>query len=87
MLYGLVVPSTQQWIAGAERLSHTPIQSDKLPSDRALTPDVRDAETRVHEIAQRAMHVQTLPERVAPYAEMLTACASCHALKKDWGPQ
>jgi mono/diheme cytochrome c family protein len=87
MLHGLVVPSTQQWIEGTERLSRAPLDSELLPSERGLTPEARDAETRVHDIAERAKQVQTLAERAAPYAEMLTACASCHAQRKGWGPK
>jgi mono/diheme cytochrome c family protein len=79
MLHGLVVPSTQQWFEGAERLSHAPLQDDKLQSERDLPAEIRVIETRVHQIAERATRAETLAERAGPYAELLTACASCHA--------
>ena len=83
MVNGLVVPSTQQWIEGAERLSRTALQPDKLPSQAG---DVRDAETRGHQIAERARRAEAAADRTKLYAELLTTCASCHAVRKDWGP-
>ena len=86
MLYGLVVPSSQQWLEGARRLSQAELESDKLPSDRAMTKTIREGETRVHEIAERATRADDAADRTRLYAELVTTCASCHALRKDWGP-
>ena len=88
MLEGLVVPSQSQWIRGATRLSTAPLHQESLPRDRKLTADIRTTETRVHQLAERAIKAGSWRERGDIYAQMLTTCAGCHSLHGVlWGPR
>lgn len=88
LLQGLVVPSARLWSQGAERLSTEPLSADRLPPDPGLTARVKEAETRVHRLADRAVQATDTAARTVTYAELLTTCAECHSLHgRVWGPR
>jgi mono/diheme cytochrome c family protein len=87
LLQGLVVPSLSQWRQGVERLKVAPLKPGDYPPDRALTNDLKRADARVHQIADRAARAADAPARAAVYADLLTTCAQCHGLhRRVWGP-
>ena len=88
MLEGLFIPSESQWIRGASRLVAAPLHQESLPRDKKLTPEIRKAEERVHQLAERAIKASTWKDRGDIYAQMLTTCAGCHSLHGVvWGPR
>ena len=88
MLEGLFVPSETHWKLGAARFAGAPLQRQSLPSDRKLTSEIRQAEERVHQLAERATKATTWKDRGDVYAQLSTTCASCHSLHGVyWGPR
>lgn len=88
MLEGLFIPSETQWLRGAARFVGAPLRQQSLPRDPKLTPGIRKAEERVHQLAERAREARAWKDRGEIYAEMLTTCASCHSLHGVvWGPR
>jgi cytochrome c553 len=88
MLEGLFIPSETQWLRGANRFVATPLRQQSLPRDPKLTPGIRQAEKRVHQLAERAIQARAWSDRGEIYAEMLMTCASCHSLHGVvWGPR
>ena len=87
MLEGLIIPSLSQWFSGATRLTAAPLRPEKLPPDKNLTPEVRQAEARLHQLADGALKAGSPKERGDVYAQMLTTCAGCHSLHGVWGPR
>ena len=87
MLEGLVIPSLSQWFSGAKRLAAAPLRPENLPPDKKLTPEIRQAEARLHQLAERATQAGSPKDRGDIYAQMLTTCADCHSLHGVWGPR
>lgn len=88
MLEGLFIPSETQWLRGATRLAGAPLQQQSLPRDQKLTPEIRKAEERVHQLAAHAIKATAWKDRGEIYAQVLTTCASCHGLHGVvWGPR
>jgi cytochrome c553 len=87
MLLGLMVPSPVQWRSGAEQLRVAPLRTNQLPRDPKMTKWVREADVRLHAIADRASRADTDEARASAYVELMTTCAQCHsAHSKVWGP-
>jgi hypothetical protein len=77
MYRGLVGPSEALWKQGAEALKSSPL-SDK---DQAkISKEIVAAETRVHELAGRAVQAADTGSRIAIYGELIGGCANCHAM-------
>jgi hypothetical protein len=91
LLQGLVIPSVPLWTAGAKRLQTAPLSRGQLLPDRRLTGQIREAEARVHKLAQQASTADTLAtssRRAAVYGQLLSTCAQCHVLHPQvWGPR
>ena len=88
MLEGLFIPSEAQWIHGATRFVGAPLHQESLPRDKKLTSEIRKADERVHQLAERATKATAWKDRGDVYAQMLTTCASCHSLHGVvWGPR
>ena len=88
MLEGLFVPSQSQWNSGVTRIAGAPLESQSLPRDKKLTPEIRKAEERVHQLGERARQATEWKDRGDVYAQMLTTCARCHSLHGVvWGPR
>jgi len=87
LLIGLMVPSPSQWIQGAERLRVADLRPGELPKDPQLTKWGREADARVHQLADQAVVAETPAQRAAAYAALMTTCAQCHSIhSKVWGP-
>ena len=88
MLEGLFIPSESQWTQGATRLTVAPLSAKSMPRDKRLTPEIRKAEDRVHQLAERASKATAWKDRGDVYAQLLTTCAGCHSLHGVvWGPR
>lgn len=84
LLQGLVGPSDDYWIRGADAMKASPLTGKDLPE---VSPEVAKFESRVHEIAARAAGANDIDARVAIYGELVGRCASCHgAHGRVWGP-
>ena len=84
---GLFAPSTTDWERGAATLRAAPLSRSDLSLDPKLTAAIREAETRVHRLADSAAKADTMAARTTAYAAILTTCADCHTLHKTvWGP-
>lgn len=87
LLQGLVGPSGSRWREGAMALKQASLKSDKLPKDAKARPEIVEAETRVHELADTMLAADTPEKRVAAYGELIQTCARCHSLHQSvWGP-
>ena len=88
MLEGLFIPSETQWLRGATRFVGAPLLQKSLLRDEKLTPEIRKAEERVHQLAERAIKATAWKDRGDIHAQMLMTCASCHSLHGlVWGPR
>jgi len=88
MLEGLFIPSETQWIRGATRFVGAPLHQQSLPRDKKLTSEIRKAEERVHQLAERATKTTAWKDRGDVYAQMVMTCSSCHSLHGVvWGPR
>ena len=88
MLEGLFIPSETQWIHGATRFVGAPLHQQSLPRDKKLTSEIRKAEERVHQLAERATKATAWKDRGDVYAQMVMTCSSCHSLHGVvWGPR
>jgi mono/diheme cytochrome c family protein len=81
LLYqGLVVPSDEMWKRGAEALKESPLKADAFPVDAQLSKEALDAQSRTHEVAEKAMSAATPTARAEIYGDLIGGCASCHSL-------
>jgi mono/diheme cytochrome c family protein len=88
LLHGLLLPSTVEWERGAALLRKAELHRLDLPPDPEMSREVRQAETRVHAMADEAMAARTAARREAVYARLMTTCAECHGLHPTvWGPR
>lgn len=85
LLYrGLVAPSEESWMKGAEALSAAPLGETDLAK---VSRETVAFEARVHELADRALTAPDRGAKVAIYGEIIGGCAGCHGLHgKVWGP-
>lgn len=87
MYQGLIVPSTDAWVKGADRLRKAALKADKLPSDPALTKEIVALEDKVHDLASQAATTTNHAARSKLYGEVIASCGQCHALHgRVWGP-
>ena len=88
LLEGLVIPSASLWQAGADRLATASVHPSDWPRNSKVTPEMQKIESSVHALADKAKVAQTAAARGAVYADLLTACASCHgAYARGVGPR
>lgn len=81
---GLIVPAGDDWRRGAEALRKSPLRDTDL---KDISKEAIAAETRVHELAERAVNAPDKSSRVTIYGSIIGACASCHGLHgRVWGP-
>ncbi len=87
LLRGLIIPSASEWREGADRLKVAPLHPSYLLPDPKWTRVRKQADERVHQIADRAQRATNPITRGAVYADLLTTCAECHSLHaRLWGP-
>ncbi|NVB37721.1 hypothetical protein G6O69_07740 [Pseudenhygromyxa sp. WMMC2535] len=81
---GLMGPSKEAWVAGAEALAQEPLGPKNLAPGQSVPKEIEALATRVHALGSDARDVpdaSAIPGEV--YGELLTTCATCHeALKK-----
>ncbi|TNE86564.1 MAG: hypothetical protein EP330_22765 [Deltaproteobacteria bacterium] len=82
MWLGLTAPNDELWKAGTVALA-----GDDHTSGSALADDVaprfKEVETRVHEAAKLATDTTDPDEKTVRYAEILSMCATCHAILRE----
>lgn len=77
---GLVAPSKDVWIAGAEALADAPLTPEQLAEGQTLAPEITALTDRVHDLGNQARDIPEgsgIPGRI--YGELLTTCETCHA--------
>jgi cytochrome c553 len=84
MYRGLIAPSSDEWMTGALALKAAPLGGRAFAD---VSKEAVAAETRVHELADRAAGAAVQSARVTIYGALIGACASCHAEHgRLWGP-
>jgi len=84
MAEGLERPSDELWKKGAQALVGSPLAGADLPE---VPKNVAEMETRVHQLADRALNASDAGARTAIFGEIIGDCASCHGSHgKVWGP-
>lgn len=87
MAHGLIIPSNNEWKAGAEALKAVPLRASDLPRDPKLTREIAAAEDRVHMLAEQAVNANEAAARVNVYGQIIASCGQCHGLHgRIWGP-
>jgi len=87
MYQGLIGPSDELWVKGAQELKGSPLARNDLPRDPALTNDVAAAEAKTHQLAEKAVQTKDMKSRAAIYGEVISGCGTCHGLHgRVWGP-
>lgn len=80
MWQGLIGPSKEAWIAGAEVLAEAPLAPEELAPGQSVSEDITALAARVHTLGNEARDVpdvSMIPGQV--YGELLTTCETCHA--------
>lgn len=80
MWQGLIGPSKQAWIIGAEVLAEAPLAPEQLAPDQSVPKETADLAARVHTLGNEARNVadvSMIPGQI--YGELLTTCETCHA--------
>jgi|GEM_PF-1648232 len=78
---GLVGPSDQRWIAGAEALAVAPLVPESVAGgDDPWLADAKRLAEEVGEIARVARDMKSPAQRRAAYASYLETCVACHTL-------
>lgn len=74
---GLIAPSDESWIKGAEALADAPLAPGELAPEQSVSPQVTQLASNVHAQAHAA---RGLPQemRGGAYAELLRTCSGCH---------
>lgn len=75
---GLVVPSSDAWLAGARVLADAPLEPEALTPGMTPVKKIDDMTREVHELGKKAAGMTTPQERASAYAEVLASCAGCH---------
>jgi mono/diheme cytochrome c family protein len=69
---GIIGPSDELWLAGAEGLEESPLRP------QGAAQEVTDWANRIHEVGLEAKDAQDLETRASLYADVLGSCAGCH---------
>ena len=75
---GLVVPSDDQWNAGALALAEAPLAPEALTPGKSPVPRVGELARTVHDLGRKAAAVERVDMRADLYGQMLSTCADCH---------
>lgn len=81
MYFGLIAPSDEAWVDGAEALMKATLSTKQTAPDEATAQRLRALEQRVHTLADRARDVRGTSGRAAIYAELLSGCGECHGMQ------
>lgn len=78
---GLIVPSDQIWIEGAEMMADAPLETPVMAPGTSVDPKLSALASSVH---QQANAARGLPpaERASAYADFVQSCSACHEALK-----
>lgn len=79
MWQGLMGPSREAWITGAEALAEAPLIPDVLAPTQSIPQEISQLAARVHMLGNEARDVpgvSGIPGQI--YGELLTTCETCH---------
>ena len=79
MWEGLIAPSDERWLSGADALSRAPLSITAESSVLGIADDV----SRVHLLAARAKKPLAQDERAELFGQLLATCGHCHAAIRD----
>ncbi len=79
---GLIGPSDEAWLAGAEVLADYPMYSGEVAEAVAQSDDVRRLAQKVQKLGTQAVTVTDQDGRAELYGRLLSTCSSCHGLMK-----
>jgi hypothetical protein len=75
---GLITPSEELWIAGAEALADAPLHPTQLAENQTVPPEIEKLAKQVHEIGAKARDVKSSGIQGMYYGQLLATCAACH---------
>jgi len=82
MWLGLMGPSTDAWVKGAEAMATAPLTAESASPQMTVSKEVVDMADAVHAQAQKARTLEPTARGKA-WGEMLVTCTACHqAIKK-----
>ncbi len=79
MYQGLVANIDAQWAQGVSFLAQGPLEPEELPDGSVMDERAIGFEAHMHGLAATAQTADTRAARTQVLAELLTACATCHA--------
>jgi hypothetical protein len=79
---GLVGPSDDLWLKGAEVLIDAPLGIKTLTKDQKVASDVDAYAAKVHGLGSKAQGLMDRSARTELYGELLATCSACHALTR-----
>jgi hypothetical protein len=84
MWQGLIGPSKEAWIIGAEALAEAPLIPEVLAPGQSVPTEIGQLAARVHTLGNEARDVSDasgIPGQI--YGELLTTCETCHAALRN----
>jgi cytochrome c553 len=82
MWKGLIGPSDDRWLEGAQALTTVPLNLVAMSVTPTSDLDVDDG-ARVRLYARRALAPQPQDARAEVFGQLLATCAHCHATLRD----
>jgi cytochrome c553 len=79
LLQGLVMPSDEQWAAGAAALRRAPLAPGDFPVSDRIGQAMQGVDAAVRQLGGGAAAARTPAERAESYGALAAGCASCHA--------
>jgi cytochrome c556 len=81
MWEGLMAPSDDAWVKGAEVFSDAPLTPEEVAPGKSVSPEVKKLAKDAQDIAHKARTVDEAKRHEA-YADLLTTCQRCHTAAK-----
>lgn len=78
MWEGLVGPSDEAWVAGAQALASSRIVAQESPPSSARTSQSEETYAKMEFLVQEALAAATLEARGSVYGKLLSTCNGCH---------
>jgi hypothetical protein len=77
MWEGLMAPSDEAWVKGAEVMADAPLVPEAVSGAKSVPPETKALASSVHATAHRA-RTTAVKDRGKAYADMIATCAACH---------
>jgi cytochrome c556 len=77
MWEGLMAPSDEAWVKGAEVMADAPLVPEAVSGMKSVPPETKALATAAHATAHRA-RTTAAKDRGKAYADMIATCAGCH---------